>query len=102
MEITSGDMDVQHYTCIDAITTQEFSILTKDFIDKFQGEEQIEPGVEGGGGHICKSVCYRAELHKFRSDLYELLQFRSFKKVPFSPSARLNRQSGTTHHMRQQ
>jgi len=47
MEITSGDMDVHPYTCIDAITTQEFSILTKDFIDKFQGEEQIEPGVEG-------------------------------------------------------
>jgi len=100
MEITSGDMDVHPYTCIDAITTQEFSILTKDFIDKFQGEEQIEPGVEGGGGHICKWVCYRAELRKFRSDLYELLEFRSFKEVPFSGSGRLKRQFGTTHHMR--
>ena len=64
--------------CIDAITTQEFSILTKDFIDKFQGQEQIEPGVEGRGGHTCKSACYRAELGKFRSDLYELLEFRPF------------------------
>ena len=35
MEITSGDMDVHPYVCIDAITTQQFSILTKDFIGKF-------------------------------------------------------------------
>ena len=47
MEITSGDMDVHPYVCIDAITTQAFSILTKDFIDKFQGEVRSELSYSG-------------------------------------------------------
>jgi hypothetical protein len=40
MEITSGDMDVHPYVCIDAITTQQFSILTKDLIGKFDDSAQ--------------------------------------------------------------
>jgi hypothetical protein len=93
-------MDVHPYACIDAITTQAFSILTKDFIDKFQGELEIEPALECRRADICKSVCYRTELRKFRSDLYELTEFRPVKEVPFSGTGRLKRQFARTHYVR--
>jgi hypothetical protein len=69
-----------------------FCIHTKKFIDKFHETVEPEPHYCGAIGRNVKNGMLQKETAKFRSQLYELMEFNAAGEVPFCGAVRLRPQ----------